>query len=62
MIFKPQEAERIIGFDTSLKGFGMVLEGILKGFGRVLRLRQGTRILQNPFRDPFRNDLASRGL
>ena len=32
LILKPPEAQRIIDFDTFLKGFRRVLEGVSKGF------------------------------
>ena len=32
LIFKPRETQRIIDFDTFLKRFRRVLEGVLKGF------------------------------
>ena len=32
LILKPREGSRIIDFDTFLKGFRRVLEGVLKGF------------------------------
>ena len=48
-IFKPWEAERIITFDTFLKGFRRVLEGVLKGFWRGF---EGG--LKGPSTDPSR--------
>ena len=42
-------------FDTFLKGFRRVLEGVLKGFWRVLRLAPSKTLLETPSETPSRN-------
>ena len=54
LILRPREAQRIIDFDTFLKGFRRVFEGVLKG-PRLTPSKNPSKTLQKPFRDPFRD-------
>ena len=51
LIFKPREAQRIIDFDTFLKGFRRVLEGVLKG-PSADPFCNPSQTLQKPFGGP----------
>ena len=54
LILKPQEALRIIDFDTFVKGSRRVLEGVLKGPSSD-PFKNPSTALQKLFRDPLRN-------
>ena len=59
LIFKSREAKRIINFNTFLKGFQRVLEGVLVLKGPSADPFKNP--FRDPFRDPFRNPSGVRG-